>query len=216
LAADVSYLGGPAPYRHTGAMAAWANSTLVGRNWELARLEERLGQAAAGRGGTVLVAGDAGIGKTRLVSELAARGRAAGAQPLVGRCLDLVGAEVPYLPVAEALRPLLAREDVRRLLGSARELRRLLPGTVAGREPARPGDGAPGSQLGLLEELLALLDTSSAADRSSWFWRTCTGRTARPSTWSPSSPATSASDGCCWSGPTVPRSCRPTIGSAGS
>ena len=51
-----------------------------------------------GRGSTVLVAGEAGIGKTRLVSELAARARATGATVLVGRCIDLVGASLPYLP----------------------------------------------------------------------------------------------------------------------
>jgi len=94
-------------------MAAWANTALVGRLSELELLEEQVRQATAGRGGMVLVAGDAGIGKTRLVTELGARARAAGAQSLVGRCIDLVGAEVPYLPVAEAVRPLTAR------LGSA-------------------------------------------------------------------------------------------------
>jgi predicted ATPase len=114
-------------------MAEWVSSALVGRARELERLEEQTRLAAAGRGGTVLVAGDAGIGKTRLVTELCARARAAGAQPLVGRCIDLVGAEVPYLPVAEALRPLLAREEVRKLVGSARELRWLLPGGGRGR-----------------------------------------------------------------------------------
>jgi ATP/maltotriose-dependent transcriptional regulator MalT len=145
-------------------MAAWANTALVGRDRELERLEEQLRQAAAGRGGTVLVAGDAGIGKTRLVTELGARARAAGAQPLVGRCIDLVGAEVPYLPVAEALRPLLARGEVRKLLESAHELPWLVPGMALGGEPTRPRDDAPRSQLGLLEELLALLDTAAAAD----------------------------------------------------
>jgi DNA-binding CsgD family transcriptional regulator/tetratricopeptide (TPR) repeat protein len=145
-------------------MAAWANTALVGRLPELKRLEEEVRQAAAGRGGTVLMAGDAGIGKTRLVTELGARARAAGAQLLVGRCIDLVGADVPYLPVAEAIRPLLAREDVRKLLGSARELRWLPPGMVLGEEPTRQRDGAPRSQLGLLEELLALLDTVAATE----------------------------------------------------
>jgi DNA-binding NarL/FixJ family response regulator len=144
-------------------MAAWANTALVGRLPELERLEEHLRQAAAGRGGTVLVAGDAGIGKTRLVTELTGRARAAGAQPLVGRCIDLVGAEVPYLPVAEALRPLTAREDVRELLGSARELRWLLPGMVPGEEPTRRR-GVPRSQFGLLEELLALLEVAAGTE----------------------------------------------------
>src|SRR5215218_1982088 len=145
-------------------MAAWANTALVGRLPELKRLEEEVRQAAAGRGGTVLMAGDAGIGKTRLVTELGARARAGGAQLLVGRCIDLVGADVPYLPVAEAIRPLLAREDVRKLLGSARELRWLPPGMLLGEEPTRQRDGAPRSQLGLLEELLALLDTVAATE----------------------------------------------------
>jgi DNA-binding CsgD family transcriptional regulator/tetratricopeptide (TPR) repeat protein len=145
-------------------MAAWASTAFLGRLGELERLEERIRQAAAGRGGTTLLAGDAGIGKTRLVAELAARTRAAGAQTLVGRCIDLVGAEVPYLPVAEALRPLLARQDVRTLLGSAGELQWLLPGMVLGEEHPRRRGGSSPSQLGLLEELLALLDTAAAAD----------------------------------------------------
>jgi DNA-binding NarL/FixJ family response regulator len=51
-------------------MAAWATTAFVGRLGELERLEEGMRQAAAGQGGTVLLAGDAGIGKTRLVTEL--------------------------------------------------------------------------------------------------------------------------------------------------
>jgi AAA ATPase domain len=145
-------------------MAAWATTALVGRRRELELLEAEIREAVAGQGGTVLLAGDAGIGKTRLVTELGARARAAGAQTLVGRCIDLVGAEVPYLPVAEAIRPLLAREDVRKLLGSAHELRWLLPEVVMGEEHPRPNGDPPRSQLGLLEELLALLDTVTAAE----------------------------------------------------
>ncbi len=143
-------------------MTAWPSGAFVGRLGELERLEEGVRQAAAGRGGTILLAGDAGMGKTRLVSELGVRARAAGAQPLLGRCIDLVGAEVPYLPVAEAVRPLLAREDVRGLLRSARELRWLLPEAVVGEEHTRR-DGPARSQLGLLEELLALLEAVAAA-----------------------------------------------------
>jgi DNA-binding NarL/FixJ family response regulator len=145
-------------------MAAWATTAFVGRLGELERLEEGMWQAAAGQGGTVLLAGDAGIGKTRLVTELGARARAAGAQTLVGRCIDLVGAEVPYLPVVEAFRPLTAREDVRGLLRSTGELRWLLPGAAVGGERTRPGGDSPRSQLGLLEELLALLGAVAAAE----------------------------------------------------
>jgi hypothetical protein len=44
----------------------------------------------------------AGIGKTRLASELARRARDAGFEVLVGRSIDLVGTELPYQPFAEA------------------------------------------------------------------------------------------------------------------
>jgi DNA-binding NarL/FixJ family response regulator len=85
----------------------WAGPRgIVGRADELARLDAALSAAFAGSGGTVLVAGDAGIGKTRLVGELARRAREAGAQVLVGHCIDLVGAGVPYLALAEAFRSL--------------------------------------------------------------------------------------------------------------
>jgi predicted ATPase/DNA-binding CsgD family transcriptional regulator len=85
---------------------ARASEALVGRRDELDRLERALHAAAAGNGATVLVAGEAGIGKTRLASELAARAGDAGFRVLLGRCIDLVGTELPYQPFAEALRPL--------------------------------------------------------------------------------------------------------------
>jgi DNA-binding CsgD family transcriptional regulator len=86
-------------------MAARASEAFVGRRDELDRLRELLDAAADGRGATALVAGDAGMGKTRLASELAARARADGFEVLVGRCLDLVGTELPYQPFVDALRP---------------------------------------------------------------------------------------------------------------
>ena len=73
----------------------------VGRAQELDELERALAAARAGRGAAVLVLGDAGIGKTRLVSELAAR--AGDVDVLHGRALDLVGTELPYQPFADAL-----------------------------------------------------------------------------------------------------------------
>jgi DNA-binding CsgD family transcriptional regulator/tetratricopeptide (TPR) repeat protein len=82
------------------------SGAFVGRTRELEQLERALEAAAAGAGATVLVAGEAGIGKTRLGSELATRARAAGFEVLVGRCLDLVGTELPFQPFVDALRPL--------------------------------------------------------------------------------------------------------------
>jgi DNA-binding CsgD family transcriptional regulator/tetratricopeptide (TPR) repeat protein len=87
-------------------MEAEATKPFVGRARELEQLERALSGAEEGRGATALVAGDAGIGKTRLVSETASRAGAAGFDVLVGRCIDLVGTELPYQPFVEALRPL--------------------------------------------------------------------------------------------------------------
>ncbi len=77
---------------------------LVGRVAELAGLSAALDRAADGRGGVLLVRGEAGIGKTRLVEELAGRARARDMTVLRGRCIDLAGSAVPYYALIEALR----------------------------------------------------------------------------------------------------------------
>jgi DNA-binding CsgD family transcriptional regulator/tetratricopeptide (TPR) repeat protein len=118
-------------------MEASAGEVFVGRARELGQLGRALDATRAGSGTTVLVAGEAGIGKTRLASELAARARGAGVGVLLGRSIDLVGTELPYQPFVEALGPLGA-----------------LP-RVDGR--------AAGSQLRVFEQALALLADRAAA-----------------------------------------------------
>ena len=61
----------------------------VGRVAEREGLEELLRRAGSGSGAAMLVAGDAGIGKSRLVAELGTRARATGALVLVGECVEL-------------------------------------------------------------------------------------------------------------------------------
>jgi DNA-binding CsgD family transcriptional regulator len=134
-----------------------ASPTLVGRVEELGVLEAAQGRAANGEPAVVLVGGEAGIGKTRLVAELADRCRAAGARVLVGGCLPVGGDGLPYAPVVEALRPLpteLGVGAVRQLIGpSWSELARLLPGLG---EPAS-GPAGQAAQARLFELLLGLL-----------------------------------------------------------
>jgi DNA-binding CsgD family transcriptional regulator len=72
----------------------------VGREADLAVLDDRLRAARAGQGGSVLVVGEAGVGKSRLVREAAARARAAGETVLVGRSVE---AGAPWRPLAELL-----------------------------------------------------------------------------------------------------------------
>jgi MoxR-like ATPase len=144
-------------------MKAPASEVFVGRVRELGQLERALEAARAGSGTAVLVAGEAGIGKTRLASELAARARHAGFEVLVGRSIDLVGTELPYQPLLEALGPLggLPQADAQ----------------------------AVGSQLRVFQDTLALLG-GRPPRRCCWCSRTCTGPTPPPSTWSSSSPTT--------------------------
>jgi tetratricopeptide (TPR) repeat protein len=134
-----------------------ASPTLVGRVEELGVLEAAQGRAANGEPAVVLVGGEAGIGKTRLLAELADRHRAEGARVLAGGCLPAGGDGLPYAPIVEALRPLpteLEVDAVRQLVGpSWSELARLLPGLG---EPAS-GPAGQAAQARLFELLLGLL-----------------------------------------------------------
>jgi DNA-binding CsgD family transcriptional regulator/tetratricopeptide (TPR) repeat protein len=86
-----------------------SEAPLVGRVEELARLTAALDAARQRRPAAILVAGDAGVGKTRLLAELTTTARASDATVLVGHCVDLGQAGLPYLPFAEALRPVAER-----------------------------------------------------------------------------------------------------------
>jgi len=141
---------------------------LVARDRELGRLRAALTKAGDGTAGAVLLAGDAGVGKTRLIDELAA-----GAEDtivLLGRCLDAGETGLPYLPFAEALGSL--KTDVAHRPALAMLLPQLaLP---AEREPGTEGMIAPSlipgrrpeqdvGQLQLFDAVLGLL--SDLAER---------------------------------------------------
>jgi DNA-binding SARP family transcriptional activator/tetratricopeptide (TPR) repeat protein len=88
------------PARPPGLLA------LVGRELELGELEQAWRAVAAGAGAAAVIRGEAGIGKTRLATELRLRARAAGAQTAVCAALDL-GGSAPLSLWAELLRSLL-------------------------------------------------------------------------------------------------------------
>jgi DNA-binding CsgD family transcriptional regulator len=83
---------------------------LVARGREVDRLRAAFEQAVAGTAGAVLLAGDAGVGKTRMTEELTAMAQDKGAIVLTGRCLDAGEAGLAYLPFAEALSTLADRD----------------------------------------------------------------------------------------------------------
>jgi DNA-binding CsgD family transcriptional regulator/tetratricopeptide (TPR) repeat protein len=86
----------------------WDDGPLVGRAEELARLLEHVDHAVAGRPSAVLLAGDAGVGKTRLLDELAGCAVQRGVRVLLGHCVDLGDVGLPYLPFVDLLRPVAA------------------------------------------------------------------------------------------------------------
>jgi predicted ATPase len=132
---------------------------LVGRGAELARLSAAVERARAGSPAAVLLSGDAGVGKTRLLSELCRQARQSGATVLVGHCVDLGAVGLPYLPFAEALRQLadLAGEDgpLAEALRDRPALDRLI--TRPGRPAAAPAADDDAARLQLFDAVAGAL-----------------------------------------------------------
>ena len=169
--------------RDTGRMEARASEAFVGRARELGELERALDATRAGRGATVLVAGEAGIGKTRLASELASRARAAGFEVLLGRSIDLVGTELPV-------------PAVRRGPASARR-------ASAGRRA-----GARARSCACSRRRSRCSPSAQPPHPCCSCSRICTGPTRRRSISSSSSRTTSTTGGFCCSRPTARTSSR--------
>jgi class 3 adenylate cyclase len=116
----------------------------VGRSAEMAMLQESWRHSLAGTAGLVLVAGEPGVGKTRLVAELAGRVHAAdGAAVLYGRCDEELG--VPYQPFVDALHALVVgcpADELRDFVGAdGADLTRLVPRVADRLALVRPDDG---------------------------------------------------------------------------
>src|SRR5688500_18959577 len=90
---------------HTAEVVRRVTSPVfVGRDQELRLLHDAFGSARSA-GQLVLVGGDAGVGKTRLVTEACERWRRAGGRAAVGGCIEL-GATAGFGPLVEVLRAL--------------------------------------------------------------------------------------------------------------
>ena len=89
--------------------ARLTSSHFVGRTGELAELELALGEAASGQPVLVLIGGDSGVGKTRLVGEFERRLTGDSALILRGESIEHGDGELPYAPLLGALRPLVRR-----------------------------------------------------------------------------------------------------------
>jgi predicted ATPase len=76
----------------------------IGRREEVASATALIGRAQAGEPAFVLIFGEAGVRKTRLVSELTARASGAGFLVLTGQCVELGAEGLPLAPLVDALR----------------------------------------------------------------------------------------------------------------
>lgn len=134
-------------------------SPLVAREREQAALRRAWAEAAEGGPRVAVLAGEPGVGKTRLASDLARRAHAAGATVLLGRARE--DAPAPHGVLAEALRPLVASRPAAALGPLAGELARLVP-DLAARLP-RPVAGDPdGAGFRLAEAVTGALAAACA------------------------------------------------------
>ena len=133
-------------------------SRLIGRAGELAELEAAFDEAASGAASLAFIAGESGVGKSRLLHTLLDRAREKGGCGIGGECVELGRDELPYAPLVAALRGLVREQDraLDRLSPAGRQgLAALMPELDPTATPADPDE----ERQRPFEALLALLET---------------------------------------------------------
>jgi DNA-binding CsgD family transcriptional regulator/tetratricopeptide (TPR) repeat protein len=171
--AAIAGMSDPGETLHYEMNRRGGSPVLVGRAAEMAALAAAFDAVRQGGPAALLIGGEAGVGKTRLISEFAAEARAAGARVLSGGCLELGADGLPFGPFTAMLRELVREIGADELVGmlpgsdrAIRELARLLP-ELAGGQPT--GDSASAlhsageARARLFEEFLTLLERLAVA-----------------------------------------------------
>ncbi len=143
------------------SIAIATSSAFIGRTDELGRLSELLERAEQGGRAVGLVAGDAGVGKTRLLAELSDLAERRGMRVLVGGCMETGDVGLPYVPFLDAFRDLGAKPEeaelVNSLVGVVPTLGRLLPTPDEERGSPPPPPSDEFEQVELFGGVLSLL-----------------------------------------------------------
>jgi DNA-binding CsgD family transcriptional regulator len=132
-------------------------SRLIGRAGELSELEAAFDEAAGGAASLAFLAGESGVGKSRLLHTFIDRARELGGCAIGGDCVELGSDELPYAPLVSALRGLVREHD--------QALERLSPATRLGLAQLIPELGPDGAgdpeedRHRPFEALLMLLET---------------------------------------------------------
>ncbi|MEZ0581321.1 AAA family ATPase [Nocardioides sp. MH1] len=146
-------------------VAAHTSRTLVGRDAELEELCDLLGVRGPGDAhSVVLLSGDAGVGKTRLLMELRDHAQAEGWRVIAGHCLDFGDSALPYLPFSEILGRLDTElpEVVEQISAAHPAIGRLQPGRRVRASAEAPAVGERGADRGeLFDAVHALLDVAA-------------------------------------------------------
>ncbi len=139
--------------------ASVVSPVFVGRQDEIAALTALLDRVQRGEPAFAVIGGEAGVGKTRLLGELAGQAGRAGFTVLVGHCIELGAEGLPFAPLVDALRALtraIPADELARVVGPAAPgLARLLPELSPDAAARLPADGIQSAQL--LELVLGLL-----------------------------------------------------------
>ena len=130
---------------HTRQVERERTPRFVGRHDEIELLTRLLDEASAGRPSLLLVGGDAGVGKTRLLTEFCAE---ANAMTLRGGCLPLGERGLPFAPLAEILRQLVTERSMPTPIPAV--FGRLIPGLAV------DTPGAPPTRSNLFQAVLDL------------------------------------------------------------
>jgi DNA-binding CsgD family transcriptional regulator/tetratricopeptide (TPR) repeat protein len=137
-----------------------SSPVLVGRQREREHLRRALERAAGGEMLLVTIGGDPGVGKTRLVLDMADTAAGLGFRVLTGGCLDVGDGTLPFGPIVEALRPLGTEADEQwraQILGASPALATLFPELG----PVKATRGATGEGQ-VIEMLRGILDRLAA------------------------------------------------------
>lgn len=149
-----------------GMSARLVSPIVVGRATEMATITDGLDAARDGTATTLLLAGEAGVGKSRLVGEAMRLADERGMQVVRGACVNIGAAGVPYGPIVEALRELqreLPPQEMAALVGAgAPDLARLVPSIGGDTAAAEPSGQSQWLQARLLEAILGFIQRLAA------------------------------------------------------
>jgi len=159
IASDLSGMSDPRGMLTPEMSGRASCPVLVGRDEQMAALEAAFASVRQGGPSAVLLGGEAGVGKSRLVTEFSRTAASAGARVLTGGCLELGTDGLPFAPFTAVLRDLvheMGADAVAAMLPgrTTRGLARLLPELG---EPDNGGDPAE-ARARLFEEVLSALE----------------------------------------------------------